>query len=216
MKIESESRLIWFVNRGGMVRSQFRNHSSANIPDIRSEYVHPRVAHSNTNRGGFMMERVAAASNSREATESAGGAAVLVPVDFSPASLKTVDMGASVAQQTNARLILCHAVFPQSHRLDLEAQWQAGEAARSIALGKMHRLTRKIDLPSTCVAEVGTPSGVILKMAKKYAADLIVLTCREHGIWSRLFFGPRIAEQVITEAECHVMVLRAPDDQASA
>ena len=52
--------------------------------------------------------------------------------------------------------------------------------------------------------------GAILKVARRYEADLIILVSRERGAWARLLFGPSTAERVTREAESPVMVLRGP------
>ena len=67
---------------------------------------------------------------------------------------------------------------------------------------------REAEVSATSVIEEGTPAGVILKVARRFEAALIVLTPREHGAWARLLFGPGTAEQVAREAECHLMVVR--------
>ena len=69
-------------------------------------------------------------------------------------------------------------------------------------------IAREAGVTATCEIEEGTPTGVILKVARKWGVDLTVLTAQKQGIWSRLLFGPRTTEQVLEEAECHVMVLR--------
>ena len=69
-------------------------------------------------------------------------------------------------------------------------------------------LAKQAGVTATCVVEEGTPVGAILKVARRYEADLIILAPREHGAWARLLFGPSTAERVTREAESHVMVLR--------
>jgi nucleotide-binding universal stress UspA family protein len=69
-------------------------------------------------------------------------------------------------------------------------------------------LAKQLGVAATCVVEEGTPAVAILKVARRYEADLIILAPREHGAWARLFLGLSMTEQVTREAESHVMVLR--------
>jgi nucleotide-binding universal stress UspA family protein len=70
------------------------------------------------------------------------------------------------------------------------------------------KMAMEADVAASCEIEEGTPAGVILKVARGRNADLIVLTAGRRGIWSRLLFGSTTTEEVIDQAECHVMVLR--------
>ena len=79
-------------------------------------------------------------------------------------------------------------------------------------MAPFQELAEQAGVEAKCLVEVGTPVGVILKVANKYAANLIVLNSREHSAWARLLFGRTIAEQVIREADCHVMVVRRTHD----
>ena len=143
---------------------------------------------------------------------------VVVPLDFSPASLDAVRVGASVARHTQATLILCHAIFPKAISLGRTPALRATEALRGDALKEMEpamSLAKQAGVAATCVVEEGTPAGVILKVARRYEADLIILAPRDHGAWTRLFFGPTTAERVARDAESHVIVLRAPHEGVS-
>ena len=73
-------------------------------------------------------------------------------------------------------------------------------------------LAKEAGVAATCVVKEGTPAGVILTVARRYEADLIILAPREHGAWARLFLGPTTAERVARDAESHVIVLRAPHE----
>jgi nucleotide-binding universal stress UspA family protein len=87
------------------------------------------------------------------------------------------------------------------------------DALREEALNKMEpfvKFAQQKHVQATCVIEEGTVASVVLKVAKRYAAVLIIVTPRPHGNWARILFGPTTAEQIIQEAECHVMVVRTP------
>jgi len=70
------------------------------------------------------------------------------------------------------------------------------------------KLAKDAGVVPACEIEEGTPAGVILRVAKRCAASLIVLADVEQWTWARLLFGPTITEQVTRAADCHVMVVR--------
>jgi nucleotide-binding universal stress UspA family protein len=132
-------------------------------------------------------------------------------LDFSPVSLDAVRVGASIAGHTQAKLVLCHAIFPKVIPFGPASPPWITEALRDEALKEMEpamNLAKQAGVAATCVVEEGTPAGAILKVARRYEADLIVLASREHGAWARLMLGPSTAERVTREAESDVIVLR--------
>lgn len=147
--------------------------------------------------------------------ERAAEPVVVIPVDFSAGSLEAARVGVSVAQYTHAFILLCHAVFPKVIPFGPASPAWVTEALQSEATHKMapfQKLAEQAGVKAKCLVEVGTPVGVILKTASRYGANLIVLTARDHNPWMRLLFGRTITEQVVHEAECHVMLVRMAHD----
>ena len=88
------------------------------------------------------------------------------------------------------------------------------EALRREAMEKIQpamKLFEEAGLSATCGIEEGTPAGVILKVARRYAADLIVLTLPKRSRWSRWLSGPSDAEQVNQQADCEVTIAPPSD-----
>lgn len=138
-------------------------------------------------------------------------AVIVVAVDFSPDSLAAVRVGASLAQDTQAKLILCHAIFPKVIPFGPASAPWITQALRREALNQMEpalKLAKEAGAAAACVVEEGHPAEAILKVAARYEADLIILAARERGPWARLFLGASTAETVTREAESHVMLLR--------
>jgi nucleotide-binding universal stress UspA family protein len=209
MKTESMGRITWFANSRAMLEPLFRSleQSLSGTPGRKS--VHAKSNQPNGSKGPghaphFHFHDEGAETNS---------GVVVVAIDFSPASLDAVRVGASVARHTQAKLVLCRAIFPKVIPFGPASPPWVTEALLDEALKEMEpamNLAKQGGVAATCVVEEGTPAGAILKVARRYEADLIILAPREHGAWARLFLGPTTAETVTREAESHLMVLRPP------
>jgi nucleotide-binding universal stress UspA family protein len=176
-----------------------------------SEYLHPRCL-----KAKNPVEAACAPCSTEEAEdETLGVATVVAAVDFSPTSAIAARVSASVARHTHAQVVFCHAILPRILPFGPAAPACVSEAFRSEATKKMRPfidLAQEAGVAATCAIEEGTPTGVILKVARRYAAALIILTSRDHSAWARLLFGPTITDQVIRQAACHVIVVRtAPE-----
>ena len=204
MKTESMGRITWFANSRAMLEPRFRSleESSWGTPSRESVGTQPNGSAGPGHAPHTYFRDEGGASNPR---------VIVVPLDFSPASLDAVRVGASVAGHTQAKLVLCHAIFPKVIPFGPASPPWVGEALRDEALKEMEPamdLAKQAGVAATCVVEEGTPAQAILKVARRYEADLIILAPRERGAWARLFLGLSTAERVTREAESPVMVLR--------
>jgi nucleotide-binding universal stress UspA family protein len=144
---------------------------------------------------------------------------VVVPIDFSSASITATKLGMKVARETRAQLIFCHALFSKVVPFGRGCPPWIESALREEAMEKIKpfmTLAQEAGLRATCVVEDGTPAGVIIRVARRHRAELIVLTSREPGVWGRLFFGPTVAEQVSRSTDCHVMIARSSTGEKMA
>ena len=150
--------------------------------------------------------------------EPASPPVVVVPTDFSSEAALAVRTGISVASNTEAKLVFCHAVFSSVIPLDpASPSWVTG-ALRSEAEEQFQpvmELARRGGVDALSVVEEGPAAGVILKVARRYAANLIILTSRARGVWARLLFGPGITEQVRRAATCQLMILERESELES-
>ena len=132
--------------------------------------------------------------------------AIVVPISFSGFSETAAEVGISIAQSTHARLLFCHAIFPPINSFEPASPvWTTNELCQDTRekMEPMVDFAKKAGVDAFCEIGEGTPAGVILKMAKKHAARLIILSEQARGAWARLLLGPTIGEQVAREADCH-------------
>ena len=206
MKTESMGRITWFANSRAMLEPRFRSLEQSLWGTLNKESVHAKSTQPNGSKGPGHAPH----SHFRDEGGASNPGVIVVPLDFSPASVDAVRVGASIAGHTQAKLVLCHAIFPKAIPFGPASPPWVGEALRNEALKEMEpamSLAKQLGIAATCVVEEGTPAVAILKVARRYEADLIILAPREHGAWARLFLGLSTAEQVTREAESHVMVL---------
>jgi len=136
--------------------------------------------------------------------------AILVPVDFSPASLEAAKCGLKIARRMQGQMVLLHAVHlnlapysPANPAWLKDALCQEAAAKARDILGR----AQADGVSAACIVEQGSPAAVIAKVAERCQAELIVMTRQPRG-WLARLFGSRTAERVIREAKCPVMVLQ--------
>ena len=123
---------------------------------------------------------------------------ILVPVDGSAVSAQGLLEAIRFAQDQRARLRIVHIVdesaliqYPESVDITgkmLDSFVKAGEKTLrdAVALARRHRLQPEHVLYKTMV---GALADVILKEAKKWRADIIVMGTHEQGKVQRFFLG---------------------------
>jgi nucleotide-binding universal stress UspA family protein len=142
---------------------------------------------------------------------------ILAPVDFSDPSRAALDTAADMASQFGAELLVAYVVpaipdLPAGVSIlkegqydekltDLSAQ-RLSELASALATGRKDLKVR---------TEVGVANDVgmeLIRMAESNQVDLIIIATHGMTGWRRLAFGS-VAEKVVKEASCPVLVLRA-------
>lgn len=140
---------------------------------------------------------------------------ILCPVDFSEASLRGIEYALSLAQESDARVILMHVV-------DWAAEtWAAGTHGAALADYTAARkaeserlLADAIPVPARdwCTPEIvlaeGKPWREVLRVAKAEQADLIVMGVLGRGAVDLTLFGST-THHVVREAPCPVLTVRA-------
>jgi nucleotide-binding universal stress UspA family protein len=129
---------------------------------------------------------------------------ILVPIDWSEASCRAIQVAASLAREHDARLILLYVVPlpavmygppPESYMKHLREELCC---------------IRPSD-PRTCVQHLmaeGDPATAILRTAQENHCDLIVMGTHGRTGLSRLLMGS-VAEEVGRKASCPVMTVKA-------
>ena len=116
----------------------------------------------------------------------------------------------SVARPAHGRLLLIHAIH-----LNLDPYGPAGVSRLKAELcqeafarsEEVMVRAQKAGVSAICAVEEGEPASVIVRAARRWEADLIVLTASGRGGFARLF-RRSTTERVIQQAGCPVFVLR--------
>ena len=139
---------------------------------------------------------------------------LLVPVDFSSASLEALAAARALAKTTGAELHLLHSVDDVAWRylgypLESLAQVQtavtdsANEQLRELAIQEQRE---GLTVETTLVMST-RPAAASVTFAKEPGLDLIVMGTHGRGAMLRMMLGS-VAEHVVRTAPCPVMVVR--------
>ena len=138
---------------------------------------------------------------------------VLVPLDFSRASIQALKYTISLAKEFESTIHLVHV----QHSEELTAIENAGglmlSCVDAIAL-MQDRLSEALGdgrpfWLENCHVVSGRPFEEICKLARQIKADLVILPTRGLGRLKRIFLGST-AERVVRYAPCPVLIPRGP------
>jgi nucleotide-binding universal stress UspA family protein len=140
---------------------------------------------------------------------------ILSPIDFSDSSQGALDVAADFATRFGAELLLVHVMpaiedLPKSVSIFKEGEYDQSldDAAEKRLSDMAATLARKNVKART---EIGTANDVgmeLVRSAEHNHADLIIIATHGMTGWRKIAFGS-VAEKVVREAECPVLVLRA-------
>ena len=140
---------------------------------------------------------------------------ILVPVDFTEASLAAARYAASLAQNYNARLYVLHVKepYPVHGRIaagSLEDVQKKRIQKEQAELPKVIPEAFKDLIPVEDIQVTGTPIyRVIVDKARQFGIDVIVMASQDRKGWMR-FFKKNITAHVLRHAPCSVFVVRGP------
>jgi nucleotide-binding universal stress UspA family protein len=145
---------------------------------------------------------------------------ILVPLDFSPASMEALDYAVSVAKQFRAAIHLMHVHPPDEASSTPGAGHLLLQSAEAIErlneeLAGIHRKHAPTFCPENCHVRGGRPYQEIIGLAREIDADLIVLSTRGHSGLKHLLLGST-AERVVRLASCPVLVVRKRKQKSKA
>lgn len=140
---------------------------------------------------------------------------ILAPIDFSDPSRNALNVAADMASRFGASLLLVHIV-PAVADLPIGVSiFKEGEYDKDLHAAAAKQLS---DLASTISSkgisvrtQLGTANDVgmeIVRIAEHDNADMIVIATHGMTGWRKIAFGS-VAEKVVEQAECPVLVLRA-------
>jgi nucleotide-binding universal stress UspA family protein len=145
---------------------------------------------------------------------------ILVPLDFSLASMEALDYAVSIARQFRAAIHLVH-VYPPDEASSVAGAghllFQSAEAVGRInkELTGIHRKHVPTFCPENCHVRGGRPYEEIVRLAREIHADLIALSTRGHSGLKHLLLGST-AERVVRSAFCPVLVARKRKQRSKA
>ncbi|HEU5245963.1 MAG TPA: universal stress protein [Candidatus Udaeobacter sp.] len=145
---------------------------------------------------------------------------ILVPLDFSPASMEALDYAVSLAKQFRAAIHLLH-VHPPDEATSMPGAahllLQSAEAIERLneELTGIHRKRVEPFRPENCHIRAGRPYQEIIGLAREIDADLIVLSTRGHSGLKHLLLGST-AERVVRGAPCPVLIARKRKQKSKA
>lgn len=136
---------------------------------------------------------------------------VLHATDFSADSELAMKQARAVARMSDATLMLVHVLHRPTTR---EGEGMLHEGAYPDPSGALTQQLRDLaatvtDVPCDYQLLRGEPAAAILKYASDVSAAMIVMGTHGRSGVARILMGS-VAEQVIREAPCPVMVVRRP------
>lgn len=140
---------------------------------------------------------------------------ILAPIDFSDASRAALDVAVDMASRFGAELLLVYVV-PAIPDLPKDVSiFKEGEYDKSLENKDAQRLK---DLAGTVAnknvkvrTELGTGDDVgmeLVRIAENDHVDMIIIATHGMTGWREFAFGT-VAEKVVKQADCPVLVLRA-------
>ena len=143
---------------------------------------------------------------------------LLVPIDFSPASMQMLNYAAALAKRFKANVHLVH-VYPRDEAALVPGAGdlirQTAEELFSDQLLPAHREQLSSFPPQNCHVRSGIAYQEISELAREIQADLIILATRGHTGLKHVLLGST-AERVVRMARCPVLVLRQKKQKSRA
>jgi universal stress protein A len=145
---------------------------------------------------------------------------ILVPIDFSEHSKRTVAYATKTASRHNSTIYLLHVfqvpdyvVTPYARRkqncAEVQSQVDAAEQEARENLEAFAEELSKKGIKVEPYLRVGYPFDEIVLMANHFDVDLIIIGSHGRGAISRLLVGST-AERVVEHAPCPVLVVKGP------
>jgi nucleotide-binding universal stress UspA family protein len=136
---------------------------------------------------------------------------VLFASDFTPESQAAAPFAASLARESDARLVLVHVMRESEQRNEREKK--GFELSVAEAIHQLYETLPKnvgLSFPPEVAIEFGAPADRIVEAAKQRGADLIVLGVRDATgrLGAATHLGRAIAHQVVAHAPCPVLTVR--------
>lgn len=141
---------------------------------------------------------------------------ILVATDFSATAGSAGSWAAEIAKAHGARVVVVHALAPPIPpaaspdfvTLPPDFHEQYRDAARRRLDEEAERI-RAAGVETTTDLDIGPAAPIVIEMAEKHSADVIVVGTRGLTGFKHLLMGST-AERVVQHAPCPVLTIRAP------
>jgi len=139
---------------------------------------------------------------------------ILIAVDDTPVSARAVELAGELAKPLGAGIALLHVVdpalvvVPEAGLATAKLMADAEREGRRLLAGFRDRLG--LPVGTLEFVQTGEPAPTIVKTAKEWPADLIVIGTSTKGAVRRALLGS-VADAVMRHAACPVLVVRAAD-----
>ncbi len=137
---------------------------------------------------------------------------LLVPVDFSPSSLRAIDHARAIAPQAEIVLLHVFDVPFEGHLryagIDDNTIKHYRVAAKQEAMQKLHALSAEAMLPphaTRFIVTMGNPSTCVVEQEQELDCDLIVMGKHGENTLEALFLGS-VTKRVLAGSQCDVLV----------
>lgn len=134
---------------------------------------------------------------------------VLFATDFTPASIAAAPYAVSLAEESDARLVLLHVAPMPDERRD-EARFETSVAEIIHQLYEVVPKEAQLATPPQVAVEYGKPGEMIIEAAKSRGADVIVLGVRSAAghLGAATHVLRATAHEVVAHATCPVLTVR--------
>jgi universal stress protein A len=127
---------------------------------------------------------------------------ILIAVDDEPVSVRAADVGSELGRSLGGEVALINVN-------DASVEFaRAEQESKRLLSGFRERLS--LPASTSQFVQAGPPAATITKTAKEWSADIIVIGSHGRSGARRALLGS-VAEGVMRNAPCLVLVVRAPD-----
>jgi universal stress protein A len=128
---------------------------------------------------------------------------ILIAVDEQPMSLRAAKLGMEFGRAVGGEVALINVI-------DVSSDFDRAELQSKAFLSYL-RDHLSLSSPARDFVEIGIPASTIVEKAKEWSADVIVMASHGRAGVARALFGS-VAEEVMRNAPCPVLVVRAQQD----
>jgi nucleotide-binding universal stress UspA family protein len=134
---------------------------------------------------------------------------ILVGYDGSAASERAVDVAISLAQCTDAEILVLAVARPPepATRVEVEAVLDNAKEHFEEGLSKVRERAKSAEVHLETMIEVGHPAEHLIHQAEINHTELIIVGRRGTSLFEKLLLGS-VSERVIRFARCPVMVMK--------